>query len=575
MIIVGIVGLGACLYRVIWPSTLVRLLKLRALNVDTILLFLTLITPLPRSTLNMEPKQEKILSRKEIHHQELADQGIEGGISKRLLWINLWSAAGALNYGFAASIIGSSLGQPKLLAYLADDFAKGSMTGDIGAIVGMFNVGGFFGVVLVSYISDRWGRKAGFILAVFFSVLGAGLGAGATNLVMLILGRLFSGVGSWASLFSAIIFQGECAPTTRRGLLGGIIGPSVTCGYILASWIGLGFFYMENGANWRIPLALQALPAIILVAFLPWMPESPRWLAFVKRAPEALDVLKRLHYSQEDPSFIVAREEAYQIVAQVTVDQTFPSGWIYLFRHHWREALLAILVCTANQITGLQVITNYGPTIYASLGFSSAMALVLAGAWVSMGVCFGFFCSFIIDKVGRRPLLIWPILACGAMMACEVGLIGAFLDSDNLAGKRACIAFFFLFLIPYEFNEPVMFLYISELLPVHLRAKGIAIGLATINIHSVWITEAQPTGVARIGYKFYIIFPCLCIITTVMSYFWVVETKGVPLEEIGMLFGHASDVAVHAADIHLDDAGNIVDNKRVWQQEAESQDTAA
>lgn len=131
----GIVGLGACLYRVIWPSTLVRLLKLRALNVDTILLFLTLITPLPRSTLNMEPKQEKILSRKEIHHQgtlpytsmedilltesdtELADQGIEGGedfvnlmtrnnaltlslngptgISKRLLWINLWSAAGS------------------------------------------------------------------------------------------------------------------------------------------------------------------------------------------------------------------------------------------------------------------------------------------------------------------------------------------------------------------------------------------------------------------------------------------------------------------------------------------------
>lgn len=529
----------------------------------------------------MDFEKEKSIVTHDVKHEEnVAERdglGADESLSSRVLWLNLWTISAAFSYGFSCQIISACIAQPNYLSYFATEFAH-EETGKTGAIVGIYNVGGAIASVLISYISDKWGRKSGIYFSTFFCLLGAALATGSQNVVMLVMGRLFSGAGSWAVLFSAIIYQGECASATRRGLLSGTVGPAVTSGYVIAAWLGVAFTSWnsssESSWTWRTPFLLQIVPTIIVAVFLPFIPESPRWLAFVGRNTESLAVLKLLHHSPKDPQFAVAREEHYEIVSQVALDRSFPNGWVYMFRHHWKESGLAVLVCTTNQVTGLALITNYGPTIYGTLGFSPLMAVILAAAWVTIGVFFGFACAGVMDRFGRRPILIWSALGCAGAMACIVGLIGEYLDSTNVAGQRACVAFFFLFVVPYEFNEPVMFVYIAEILPSQLRAKGIALGLVAINIPAIWITESQPTGVAKIGYKYYLLFPVLTVVLAGMLYLWVVETKGVPLEEVGLLFGHEEEVKVRSANLHIDEAGNVVDLNMIVER-ADSIETAA
>jgi len=118
-------------------------------------------------------------------------------------------------------------------------------------------------------------------------------------------------------------------------------------------------------------------------------------------------------------------------------------------------------------------------------------------------------------------------------------------DVTNLAGQRATVFMFFIFVFAYSTCEPAMYLYISEIFPNHVRVKGIAIGLASLNITSVWGTMSQPHGVAAIGWKYYLVFIVLTYVNSAILYFTIVETKGVPLEEIAGLFGDEGEVAVH------------------------------
>lgn len=508
----------------------------------------------------MASPQNSLKEKSETQH---FDHGVENaltdkklaGINTRLIWLNLWSMVAALTYGFNAAIIASSLGQPNLFAYF--DFEdKSNAPGIIGAIAGLLNVGGIIGVPIIVEVSDRFGRKWAFFGACCFSFIGAALGAGAQNLGMLLAARLITGMGAWSNLMCAVTYQQEIAPATRRGVLGGSVGVGISCGYVSAAWVGVGFFFMNSQINWRIPLILQIIPPLVTCIGLLFVPESPRWLASHQRSEESYEILKKIHRSRSDPQYIIAREEHFQIVSQVELDRTLKSSWISMFTVYKKRTWAAVLVMVANQSTGVQIMANFGPRLYGALGYSAEQSLLIAGGWITMTVAFQFASAYFTDRIGRRWPLILSVVGAGCVfMSMEAGLDATYGGSANTnpAGNRAAVAALFLFIIAYSLGEPISYLYIGEIFPNHIRTKGIAVGLITINLMTIWITQAQPTAAANIGYKYYIIFVVLSFVTAIMQWYWLPETANVPLEEMAEVFGDSEQVAVFAKDIFVDE----------------------
>ena len=166
----------------------------------------------------------------------------------------------------------------------------------IGAFNGVFQAGAFFGVLLVSGIMDRWGRKAGIIFCSFWSIVGGTLLCASQHWGMFIAARFLAGMGSWGFLAVTPTYSAEVAPPKIRGLLVGLNGVMIALGYGLASYMGMAFFYADDPvAKWRGPLGLALLFPIIMLVMLPFVPESPRFLLMRGRVDEARDIVLKLH----------------------------------------------------------------------------------------------------------------------------------------------------------------------------------------------------------------------------------------------------------------------------------------
>lgn len=125
------------------------------------------------------------------------------------------------------------------------------------------------GPAICCEIQERWGRKAGFLFSGVFTLLGTGLQAGANGFSMFAVGRLFAGIGAWSYMLSSIVYIREQAPVIKRGLLGVLLGPGLISGYIVAAFIGLGFYYVTSPVNWRIPLVLMAVTRSAVLFYSP------------------------------------------------------------------------------------------------------------------------------------------------------------------------------------------------------------------------------------------------------------------------------------------------------------------
>ena len=184
---------------------------------------------------------------------------------------------GSLTYGYCSSIIATTLGQPTFLAYFELD-TRSNGADLMGAINGLFSVGGLFGAMSVLYTPDAWGRKYAIVFASTCAVVGSGLQAGSVHIAMFLIARLLTGFSVGALVSLVPLYQSEISPPRIRGFLVGMHGTGIAVGYISASWIGLGFYFVNaNATQWRMPLAIQALFPLLLGIGVFFIPESPRW----------------------------------------------------------------------------------------------------------------------------------------------------------------------------------------------------------------------------------------------------------------------------------------------------------
>lgn len=226
----------------------------------------------------------------------------------------LAASLASLALGLDVGMISSTLVQPTFLSYFNHPSPSA-----IGGIVAAFSAGAIFGAFGCAYIVDPFGRLWGLRSGAFVAVVDMALQAGAVNVGMLIAGRLICGFGAGQLTAVFPVYASEVAPPSIRGALGGLQMLMIEVAIFVATGAGYGFgINFNTDAQWRGPLAVQAIPLVILIPVTFFLPGTPRWLISKGRKDQAMKVLQRLHQKESGEAFVQGeyQEISEQIAAE-------------------------------------------------------------------------------------------------------------------------------------------------------------------------------------------------------------------------------------------------------------------
>ncbi|THV05304.1 general substrate transporter [Dendrothele bispora CBS 962.96] len=386
------------------------------------------------------------------------------------------------------------------------------------------------GTIPASYLPDKFGRRFSMFFANLVLIIGAVLTANATSRNMFLVGRWLTGVGSGCAGASAKSYLAEMTPPDTRGAYLGFLNSFYYIGQMAASgmMVSTGKFNSENA--WRLPLYIQVVPAAVNVIFVFFCPESPRWLYSVGKQEQARMILAKYHSRTGDLDSPLVNLEMEEIEEKIEVEGQEKRWWDFrpLFRtkaDRYR-AYMVILIGTFGQLSGNGMITYFLPILLQNAGITSQERQLTLN-FVNSG-------SFTVDRFGRRKNLLFATLAITCILAIATGLLSA---EGNAARSNAGITFIFLFMVVFSFGwTPMQALYPAEVLGYQARAKG----LAFLNICSQAATTINtfglPVALEKLGWKVYLIWVCWDAFECIIIYFFVVETKGLTLEEITEVF---------------------------------------
>ncbi|KAH0840760.1 hypothetical protein AYO21_00590 [Fonsecaea monophora] len=462
------------------------------------------------------------------------------------LLIVIFVALGSVTYGYCASIIATTLGQPSFISYFELD-TRPNASDLIGATNGLFQVGGLFGTLSCMKSADWLGRRKALFVASIVTTIGGALQAGSVHIGMYIVARLITGLGIGALVTLVPLYQSEVAPPKIRGMLVGIHGVMICVGYTSASWIGVAFYFVQAaGAQWRIPLAVQAVwPACLAMGVL-FLPESPRWLLDRDRFDEAYSSFKQVRAETSD-SFLgdedAIRADFALLHSQILEEKKEQLSTMDLFRlpGYRKRVGIGFIMMVGAQTTGTQIINNYGPMLYANLGFDTVRQLIIQAGWISVSPFGNGLNALIVDRVGRVKMLLIGLSGCVLVLVGEVITLSQFEKHGGNGAASAAVFFLFMHVAVFASTiDATSYIYASEIFPTPVRAKGLSLSISGLFLSALALLQGAPTGFANIGWKYYLV--CICATSAIIVVVWwkFPETKMMSLEEIGALFPDSS-----------------------------------
>lgn len=391
----------------------------------------------------------------------------------------------------------------------------------VGITVSAALWGTLAGALLAGLPGDRYGaRNALKGIALLYCLSGLGCLI-AWSWPALIVFRVMAGLAVGASSVLAPVYLAEIAPAERRGLMVGTFQLNIVLG-ILAAYLSnavVGSFDLGAG-DWQVKLGVSAVPALLLLSLMFTIPDSPRWLAAKGREDEAGEVLVRLGVA--DP-----RDELdnyARAAAAVAVGKAPRLSWA----RHRKPILLAFAVASFNQLSGINAILYYLNDIFAAAGYDAVSADRQA---VTIGLCnfvFTALALLVIDKLGRRTLLL--IGSVGLTLALG-GTAAVFLTGQ---GQQYLLALLIAFIAFFAFSQgAVIWVYISEIFPTDVRARGQALGSSTHWAMDAVIAMAFPVIAAHTRGLPFVVFAAMMAVQFVVVLLFFPETKQRSLEAIG------------------------------------------
>jgi len=398
------------------------------------------------------------------------------------------------------------------------------------------------GAMYAGFLSDRFGRrKLLFLCAILYAVSGV-LSAIPNTFGQFLAARIISGLGIGASSMICPVYIAEIAPEKWRGRLGSLFQLGIVAGIFITLFVnkliqGLGDDAWNSAYGWRWMLGMEVVPAVIFILLLLAVPESPRWLAQQGRDDEARGVLEKVGGAEHAATELAAIREAAGLET---------GGFAELFTGVFRRPLLiAVLLMAFSQFCGINAIMYYSSKIFEAAGGGKNAAFT-SSVWVGLiNVLFTFVAIGLVDKAGRRALL----LIGTSVQVVALALVGwMFHTGQNGLGLLLCII---LFIAAFAMAMgPVGWLLCSEIFPNQVRGRAMSLAAFTVWVSCYVVAQTFPMlndnpdiGPAKTFW--------LYAGVSLVSFFFVLrvvpETKGRTLEQIEQMWERQA-AARHAGE---------------------------
>jgi len=436
-------------------------------------------------------------------------------IRRHVFWAAAITALGGLLFGYDTGVVSGAL------LFLHVDFGK-LTSFDKELVTSLLLIGAMVGAFFAGRIADKVGRRRTVLMTAALFMVGVLGAAFSPNLASLVVMRFVIGVAVGSASMVVPLYIGEAAPPQIRGALVSFNQLAITSGILTAYLVDYGLSFSEN---WRLMFGLATVPAGALFVGMLFQHESPHWLIAQGREEEARAVLHRVRASTDIEAEIVE-------VRELSQKKTSAKD---LFDPAVRKMLtVGVLLAVFQQVTGINTIIYYAPTLLhgAGLGNSAALLANVANGIVNVGMT--IVAIRLIDRVGRRPLL---LRGTTGMAISLVVLALAFVVGGNpLTGVTAMIAIVALLIYTGSFAiglGPVFWLLISEIYPVGIRGQAMSVAtIANWGANFIVTVSFLTLLNALHGSGTFFLFAFLTVVALVYFQRRVPETKNRSLQEI-------------------------------------------
>lgn len=432
------------------------------------------------------------------------------------VFIAVIAALSGILFGYDTGVISGAI------LFINDEFKLTPQTN--GIVVAAVLLGALIGALLSGRLVDRLGRKRLLIIDAVIFIIGTFISFIATSIEWLIIARIIVGIAIGIASYTAPLYISEIAPTRYRGALVSLNQLAITLG-ILISYI-VDYIFAEHG-QWRFMFISGIVPAVGLLFGMIFLPESPRWMANKGLIDKARSILARIRNNPSE-----AERELAAIIA--CGQQQHPHNhWQTLFSPFIRSAIIiGIGLAVLQQITGINTIIYYAPTIFKMAGFASATSAILATMGVgAILVLFTIIALPFIDTLGRRPLLLSGLFGMAISLAT---LSWAFHQTDISAIKWLALGSMLFYIACFAFSlGPIMWVIIAEIYPLKVRGLGSSVATAAnwgsnMIVALTFLSLVQLFGASATFFIYFII----SLFGLFFIYYLVPETKGITLEQI-------------------------------------------
>lgn len=424
--------------------------------------------------------------------------------------VGVFASLGSVLYGYDLGVIAGVIAAPSFLSYFDNP-----SDAETGAIVSVFTGGAFFGAMFAGPTGDWLGRKRTILTGAIIFCLGGALQTGAQSVNYLYAGRVIAGLGVGFLVMIVPLYQAEIAHPSIRGRVTSLQQFMLGIGSLVASWTTFGTnsnLAATSEVQWRVPLAIQIIPAFILALLILLFPESPRWLIDHNREHEGLKTLARLHaHGNENDTWV--RAEFDQIKEMIAYEHAHEAkGYIELFtnRSSFRRLFLVTALQASVQMTGVSSIQYFAPAIYEQIGIGTTDSLKYQAISSVLALLAQLACMLFIDHTGRRwPLILGNLGNC-LMFVIATILLGVFpptATAVNHAAGWGFIVVTWLYNISFSATcGPLSWIIPAEVFDTRTRSKGVSIGVMVSFAFNTMIGQVTPIAIGEIGYRWYIVF---------------------------------------------------------------------
>jgi sugar porter (SP) family MFS transporter len=422
-----------------------------------------------------------------------------------------------------------------------------------GIITSSFVAGALCGALMATYLGERFGRQRTIMVGACIFTLGAILqGISRRYTVMISIGRLITGLSIGCNGVLCPTYISEVAPANIRGTLSSCYQLMTTFGIIVASLVNACIWFKTNknpsdlnttrkkddaidNLEWRLALLLQVIPGLGLATFMCFLPKSPRWLCSKDRDEEAVEVLAKLNAASTSDAIVQEELKAIQedvAATRAAGSSSFGELFSSVIR---RRTFITFLMQLFQQWTGINVIMYYQTQIYEQMGFTKVKSTVILP---NVNNFVNFISTFPgmwgIERLGRKTLLIIGSIMMGVFH------LSTFLcsrmtpkENPNTTWQYCAVASVFLFVFSFAWTwGPVPWVYQAEVFPLRVRVKGSAVGTVSNFLNNWIIGFVGPSLMKHWGNGTFLLFAAACALAWLYSQFYVIECKGLSLEEM-------------------------------------------